>query len=99
MAVSGAGEHWFLKADPWSDRPRYYPPGQHPALERDRRMIARVRRFIDEVRRREVECMLVPGEIDLNDAYRVIEYYEQRIAAFEEAESERKAHDAALLRG
>lgn len=27
---------WDLKGDPWGDRPRYYPPGCHPATARMR---------------------------------------------------------------
>lgn len=33
---------WFLKRDPWSDAPMFYPPGKHPATQAYKDYLARL---------------------------------------------------------
>jgi hypothetical protein len=76
------------KANPWGD-PAFYPPGQHPALHRDRELLKRLEALEREWERKEIE-LGVP--LDRGDLSACIEHHRDRITAFEENESRRK-HD------
>ncbi len=76
------------KANPWGD-PAFYPPGQHPALYRDREILKRLEEIEQESAVKELEFGVPLPRPELTEA---IEYHRDRIAAFEETESRRK-HD------
>lgn len=89
--------HWDLKRGPWTDEPRYHRPGQHPALEQTRRMLAAIRDHQRQALRDE-QFAIVPV-VDVSLADQAIAHHEQQIADFEGRESEAKARDYYMLKG
>ena len=81
---------WDLKRESWTDEPRYYPPGQHPAMYRHREQL----RGLEELKR-EAERL----EMDTSTIVEVIDYISGEIANFEARESELKARDDRILHG
>lgn len=67
-----------LTAAPYDRSPRFYPPGQHPATYRYREQLRQLKALQTKV-----------GKIP--NVVLAIEYIENKIAEFEERESEAKA--------
>lgn len=67
---------------PWDDvTPRFYPPGQHPAMIRHRTVLRRLEQIADRF----------GGDPEFES---VVRYHRETIAAFEEGESEAKVRAA-----
>ncbi len=78
-------DHWQLKMFPWSTMPRFYPPGEHPAMTSYYETL----RLAEEVRD-------TYGGGEAIDQH--IEYLQEKIASFEGVESEIKAMCALMDR-
>lgn len=70
----------FDVKDPFG-RPRFYPPGSHPALQTAQAALKSLRGFRNDL----LDATLPSIEVD-----EAILYYEQQIVAFEQGESEAK---------
>lgn len=101
---------WDLKANPWSDAPRFYPPGAHPstmAMREQLKTAEKLRaRVIDlhhttrPLRFRLPEMVLEPDTRpppDTTELDRFIVYLRDELAMFEGRESEVKAEYAHML--
>lgn len=77
--------HWYVTTP--DGGPRFFPPGGHPANARQRQQLRYLRAQIVHYRQREVETG-VP--LPLEKLYEAADYLAERIAEFEQAESEAK---------
>jgi hypothetical protein len=74
--------------------PRYYPPGQHPAVARQRALLLRLESLRADTARRRATLGVWIDSRELDDS---ITEVRQMLADFEAHESECKARDAAIL--
>jgi hypothetical protein len=93
--MMSAMTHWHLKRGPWTDEPRYYPPGQHPATAQMREQLAYAEGLLSKMRLRAVETGV---EFDTTPTEEFIAYLKDKLAEFEARESELKARDAWIMR-
>jgi hypothetical protein len=93
--MMSAMTHWDLKQNPWTDEPRYYPPGRHPATARMREHLAYLEDMLAKMRLRAVQMGV---KFDTAPTEDFIAYLKDQLAAFESRESELKARDAWVLR-
>lgn len=85
---------WDLKAVPWSDAPRYYPPGQHPATAQMRAQLKKAEEFKAEIDRQRA---LTGAVVDTKQLVEFINYLREQLVNFEQGESDRKARDHGML--
>lgn len=86
---------WDLKANPWSDEPRYYPPGQHPATAHMRAELDAAEMLLAETRLREI---MTGAEFDTTGVEGMIGYLKEELDKFEAGEYAAKAQSAAALK-
>lgn len=80
------GRLYGALTDPLHRRQRFYPPGQHPAARAMREQLAFMERLKDTCDAAGVPCDT-----------KAIEYIRERLAEFEQGESEQKAEYLVML--